>query len=691
MLKYIYLVILINFLLLPIAFSSTSTHFLSLKDLSNLKQVVSAKISPDGQHIAYIQSNPRKLFVDDDGLAWREMYLSNQKGESRPLIVGQEAMGSIQWAANSQYIWFLAKRPKDAFVGIYIIALKDGEARKIVAHGDHISGFSVSKDNKKLVYWGQDAFSSKQGQLLKKGFNAHVFEEDEATDKLWFVDLSKPGKEAIIIPNFGHIIDAQFHPNNRHILLQSAPSALVDDVIMKKKISLIDYKGKLINEINHSGKMGKMLLSPDGKYVAVIGSNDLSDPSEGRLLLGRSKQPYLQDILPDFDGHIRNLTWLTKRKIGFIGHQGTGSMLASKLVTDNTANYQVIKQSSDIHVALSSSRSGKSLAVIAHTPEHPKELFWLKDKSIERITDSNPWLNERQLAPQQEVTFSARDGQKIDGILVLPLPPLSVPAPLLIFVHGGPESHVSNGWISRYSQPVQYAAAKGYASFLPNYRGSTGRGVVFSKLGQADYAGAEFNDLLDAKQYLVSKGIALSDKTGIIGSSYGGYAAAWGATALSKHFAANVMSMGISNQISKFGTTDIPNEMYLQHALKWPWEDWQWMLERSPLFYVQNSRTPLLIMHGEQDTRVHPTQSMELYRALKTLNNVPVRLVLYPNEGHGIKNAAARLDFSMRMMRWMDNFLLQGMTSAPEYPLDHHLHLPLDTPTVETPSLKEMK
>jgi dipeptidyl aminopeptidase/acylaminoacyl peptidase len=688
MLKLICLVVLINFLIPPITLANAIPNLLSLEDLNDLRRIVSAKMSPDGQNIAYIQSNPRKVFIDDDGLAWREMYVSNQEGELRPLVVGQEAIGDIQWAANSQYIWFLAKRPKDAFVGIYVIALKDGEARRIVAHNEHISGFSVSKDNKKLIYWAKEGLSSRENQLLAKGFNARVFEEDEAIDRLWFVNLSKPGKEALVIPNSGHVVDAQFHPNSKYILVQSAPSALVDDVIMKKKISLITYKGKLINEINHVGKMGKMLLSPDGKYVAVIGSNDLRDPSEGRLLLGRSRRPNLENVLPDFDGHVRDITWLSKRSIGFIGHKGTSSMLASKLVTDNTVSYQVIRQDSDIHVALSSARNGENLAVIAHTPKHPQELFWLTDKSTERVTDSNPWLKERQLADQQDVTFNARDGQKVDGILLLPLSPLSVPTPLLMFVHGGPENHVSNGWVSRYSQPVHYAAAKGYASFLPNYRGSTGRGVAFSKLGQADYAGAEFNDLLDAKQYLVNQGIALKDKTGMIGSSYGGYAAAWGATALSKHFAANVMSMGISNQISKFGTTDIPQEMYLQHALKWPWENWQWMLERSPLFYVQNSRTPLLIMHGEQDTRVHPSQSLELFRALKTLNNAPVRLILYPNEGHGIKNAAARLDFSKRMMRWMDNFLIQDRTSAPTYHLDHHLELPNGTPLAESPSLK---
>ena len=93
--------------------------------------------------------------------------------------------------------------------------------------------------------------------------------------------------------------------------------------------------------------------------------------------------------------------------------------------------------------------------------------------------------------------------------------------------------------------------------------------------------------------------------------------------------------VGISNQISKSGTTDIPDEMYHVHARKRIWEDWQFFLERSPIYHVEKCRTPLLIMHGKEDPRVHPSQSMELYRNLKILDQTPVRLVFYPGEGHG--------------------------------------------------------
>ncbi|MEX2112833.1 MAG: prolyl oligopeptidase family serine peptidase, partial [Pirellulales bacterium] len=129
----------------------------------------------------------------------------------------------------------------------------------------------------------------------------------------------------------------------------------------------------------------------------------------------------------------------------------------------------------------------------------------------------------------------------------------------------------------------------------------------------------------------------------------------------------SVMFVGISDLVSKFGTTDIPNEMYLVHARKQPWDDWSFYKERSPITYAEQARTPILIMHGKDDPRVHPSQSMELYRYLKTLGNVPVRLVFYPGEGHGNRKAAARQDYCLRLVQWMKHYL-QGAGGDPPSP-----------------------
>jgi dipeptidyl aminopeptidase/acylaminoacyl peptidase len=294
------------------------------------------------------------------------------------------------------------------------------------------------------------------------------------------------------------------------------------------------------------------------------------------------------------------------------------------------------------------------------------------DSAPRRRTDSNPWISKLRLAKQEVITHEARDRTLLEGLLVHPLDAKKgARYPLIVYVHGGPEAHESNGWLTSYARPGQMAAARGIAVFYPNYRGSTGRGVAFSKLSQGDPAGKEFDDLVDAVDHLVEKGLVDKSKVGVTGGSYGGYATAWCSTRYSDRFAAGVMMVGISNKVSKVGTTDIPDEEFYVHARKRVWDDWQFFLERSPIFHAGKANTPLLILHGKDDPRVNNGQSRELYRHLKLRGEAPVRLVLYPGEGHGNRKAAARLDYSLRMMQWMEHYLTGPGGAPPPFELDY--------------------
>lgn len=294
------------------------------------------------------------------------------------------------------------------------------------------------------------------------------------------------------------------------------------------------------------------------------------------------------------------------------------------------------------------------------------------DTSPRRMTTSNPWLADVQLGKQEVVEFKARDGLALQGVLIRPLDEKPGQRyPLILYVHGGPESHHSNGWLTNYGDPAQVAAARGFAVFHINYRGSTGLGVAFSKLGQGDPAGAEFDDLIDGIDHLIASGLVDKDKVGVTGGSYGGYATGWLSTAYSHRIAAGVMFVGISDLLSKVGTTDIPEEEFLVHALSRPWERWQMMLERSPIWYAGKCRTPLLILGGKDDPRVDPGQSRELYRHLKTRGNSVVRLVRYPGEQHGNRKACAKLDYALRSMQWFEHYLKGPGGDAPAWDLDY--------------------
>ena len=294
-----------------------------------------------------------------------------------------------------------------------------------------------------------------------------------------------------------------------------------------------------------------------------------------------------------------------------------------------------------------------------------------------RRTSSNDWLADLRFAEQTVIRHEARDGLELEGILIHPLD--YEPGrryPLILSVHGGPEAHDRNGWLTGYSAPGQVAAARGFFVLYPNYRGSTGRGVEFSKISQADATGPEFDDLVDAVDHLIDSGLVDGERVGITGGSYGGYASAWGTTYYSERFAASIPFVGISNAISKMGTTDIPQEMYDVHHRKWLWDDWEYFAKASPIYYVKRNRTPTLILHGEEDPRVHPSQSLELYRQLKVLDQAPVRLVFYPGEGHGNARSAARFDYALRTLRWMEHYLQGPGGEPPDSDIDYAAYLP---------------
>jgi dipeptidyl aminopeptidase/acylaminoacyl peptidase len=386
---------------------------------------------------------------------------------------------------------------------------------------------------------------------------------------------------------------------------------------------------------------------------------------------GRPRQ-----LLPGLEAEVTHFAWSGTNELVYVADKGVLSQLGRVSSSGNVAPTNLAASGHPIISGFSLSKDGSTAALAGHAPQHPAELFTLtsSERGLVRRTQSNPSLEQIRWARQEVVRYRARDGLDIEGILIRPLDYQEPNRyPLILSVHGGPEAHVSDGWLTSYSLPGQVAASRGLAVFYPNYRGSTGRGVAFSKLGQGDAAGREFDDLVDAVDHLISAGIVDRARVGVTGGSYGGYATAWCATRFSERFAAGVMFVGISDKLSKVGTTDIADEEFLVHARKRPWENWQFLLERSPIFHAGSSRTPLLILHGADDPRVHPGQSREMHRHLKLRSRAPVRLVLYPGEGHGNRKAAARYDYHLRMLEWFSHYLQGAGGAMPDYDLEYAL------------------
>jgi dipeptidyl aminopeptidase/acylaminoacyl peptidase len=202
---------------------------------------------------------------------------------------------------------------------------------------------------------------------------------------------------------------------------------------------------------------------------------------------------------------------------------------------------------------------------------------------------------------------------------------------------------------------AQMLASRGYAMLMPNPRGSTGYGHEFQRLLQDDVGGGESCDLVTGALAMVERGIADRERMGIAGWSWAGYLTAWTITQ-TNIFGAAVMGAGLSNMVSDHGQGDIPSANLLYYPGQ-PYDHMEDYRRSSPIRCVSAVRTPTLILHGQDEPRVHPAQGMEFFRALKVLG-VPVRFVRYPREKHSIEERAHQIDLMNRIIAWLDHYLV---------------------------------
>ncbi len=644
------------------------------KDLLKVKTVLDAKVSPGGNLIAYRIYYHRDLSNEKDGPMWIDLMITDKKGHSRKFI-SKTFITYYEWSKDSKFIYFLAKRDKEKKSSIYRIAVDGGEAEKIVEFDTSIRGFSLSPDGKEIAFIATEKDGKEEKRLKKLGFNQKIFEEDWKFNKLFIKSLDKKNESPRKLPLEQHVSTVKWSPSGDKLVITTTPTPAIDDQYVAQKIVVISKDGKTIVKIPNEGKLDQIEWSPSGKRIAFISGENINDPAPGRLMVA-SLNGEVKNILPDFEGHVSRIRWINERRIVYLADWRVYTKIAT--IDIETGQEELIYEPASPPVFVDLTFAKGTIVLVGESPYHPREVFIMEKNKPIRITNSNEWLSDKKLAKQEYITYKARDGLEIDALLVYPLEyKKGKRYPMVIVVHGGPEAHFRNGWLTRYANPAQPLASRGFFVFFPNYRGSTGRGVAFTKLHQGDGGGKEFDDIVDGKEYLVRKGLVDRNKVGITGGSYGGYATAWGATALSEHYRAGVMFVGISNQISKTGTTDIPKEMYYVHWRKYPWEDWQFFLERSPIYHIKNARTPLLILHGDKDPRVHPEQSLEMYRYLKLYGKVPVRLVFYPGEKHGNRRTASRIDLALRLIRWMEHFVLNDQKELPPYEIDYYKELDL--------------
>jgi dipeptidyl aminopeptidase/acylaminoacyl peptidase len=382
-------------------------------------------------------------------------------------------------------------------------------------------------------------------------------------------------------------------------------------------------------------------------------------------------------VAPAAVGPPRNLTGSREETAQSIAWRPDGRLAVSRVAGTRTAVdlvdpatgawLPVLAPGAVAFTAPAWSADGSRYAFAGSTSEHPPDVYAGAlapakgqrgaAEAPRRLVRSNPQLDALPRGAQETFRYAAGDGLQVEAVLVRP-PGFreGTRYPLVVIVHGGPESQFLDAWQNGYLTPAHALAERGFLVFFPNYRGSTGRGVAYSKADHRDLGGRELQDVLDGVDALASRGWIDPARVGITGGSYGGYFTALAVTRHSDRFATGVDAFGITNWESFLGQTDIPEENALVHWALWCYEHAALCRERSPIGNLDRARTPTLILQGEKDLRVPRAQSDELYAALR-YKGVPVEYVVYPRERHGFVERWHRIDAFTRLRGWMDEHL----------------------------------
>ena len=661
----------------PVITSNALAEGLTPQQIAKIQNVGAALITPDGNFIAFTKVVPRDPF-ETNAPANLELHVMDRRtGEVVPVELESRA-GNLQVRPGHNTFSFTTRGEEDSAVALYELDPESGQITRLFHHEAGLMSYSWHPNGTIFSLVSREQLDRPESPLP---YEPTVYEEYVPNREAYIVDLNETEPERRRIQVDGAVYLMAWSPDGRYLAISETPTPNIDDFYMFQQVKVIDaVTAQVRNAIDNEGKLAQITWSPDGDKLALRAGNSIHDPIDGRIMVVSSDGGTPENILPDFPGKFERITWSEDGLIRFLASESTTTTFGS--IAYDGSGFTRVLHVEDGYITNFNYANDGTVVFTKQTPSHPTEVYVMEADSDElvRMTVSNDWLADVPKGRQVVVSYEARDGRNLEGLLIYPLEEQGGPYPTIVVVHGGPEAHYSNGWLTAYSIPGQVAAARGFAVFYPNYRGSTGRGLEFIKSSQGDLAGAEFDDIVDGVDFLIEQGITDEDRVGVTGGSYGGYATAWMSTRYSHRFAAGVMFVGISNNISKWGTSDIPEELYLVHSRKRLWDHWQWNLERSPIYYVDNSQTPLLIMHGAEDTRVHPAQSLELFRHIKVRKpEVPLRLIWYPNEGHGNVRSTSRFDYHLRMLQWFETYLLD---EEPEMPL---FYLDFDELGVEMP------
>ncbi len=389
-----------------------------------------------------------------------------------------------------------------------------------------------------------------------------------------------------------------------------------------------------------------------GNHMYMIDSRDRNTAALFQLNLKNKDRIILaENETADVDDLLFHPTEKTVQAVAFYYDRKHWRVLDEEILQDLT----YLKSIADGDVEIVSRTLDDKYWIVAYIFDNGPVQYYLYDhmkQKAEFLFTNNQQLENLPLAKMHPTVIESRDGLNLVSYYTLPLNSHENgelrprdPLPMVLLVHGGPWSRDIWGYDSQH----QWLANRGYAVLSVNFRMSTGFGKEFINAGNLEWGGKMHDDLIDAVQWSVDEGIADPDKIGIMGASYGGYATLAGMTFTPEIFACGIDIVGPSNLVTLLESLppywEPTIELFAKRVGDHRTDDGrQFLIERSPLTYVDRIQNPLLIGQGANDPRVKQSESDQIVQSMEE-KEIAVTYVLYPDEGHGFARPENRLSF----------------------------------------------
>ena len=628
---------------------------ISFDDFIRIKRVSDPQVSPQGDLIAFVVTEMEKEKNSSNSNIW---IVPLSGGEPRRLTSSPKSDSRPRWSPDGKRIAFISSRSGSP--QIWMIDPCGGEAFQVTTlstgasgviwspAGDHLAFLSsVYPDcpddecnKKRNQEKSESAVQAKMfHQLLFRHWNAW---QDEKRSHL-FVIPAGGGKAVDVTPgdfdtppiSLGSAHDYTFSPDGKTV-------CFVRNIDPELKISLgtnndlftTPIKGGTIRQITQNrANDTSPHYSPDGGYIAyrAMDRPGFEADKYSLILYDRNNQK-ASNLTEKMDISVDDILWSSDSSTLFITFQEKGRISLGRIALKSKKFEKIL----DGHTISSPclAPDGKTIVFLKQELNHPTDIYSLdlRTKKITQLTAMNKeLLSQIEMNPAEEFWFDGAEGEKIHGFLVKP--PFfdsSKKYPLVMLIHGGPQGAWSDNFHYRWN--AQMFASPGYVTAMINFHGSTGYGQSFTDSITGDWGGKPYEDIMKGLDYLLSQYDFIDKgRLAAAGASYGGYMINW-IEGHTTRFNCLISHAGVYDLRSMHGATE---ELWFP---EWefkgtPWTNKEMYEKWSPSFYVQNFKTPCLVIHGQYDFRVPVTQGFQFFTALQRMK-VPSKMLYFPDENH---------------------------------------------------------